>query len=151
MLRLVLQGVLTFFSLLLLVFVLAKSSGEIAGAWILLALFVFLILLLGPLWLRSKKQKQQTIRPSTEILKIIGPISGYPTLLGLMAMLFYYFAWETYYYPHASYKKIFAIAYGTYGNMGVVTLNALIGTALLASAVLVYRYLKSVYKHLDGP
>lgn len=148
MLRLILQGVLIFFSLLL-VFALVKSSGEITLAWVLLSLFFLAILLLGPLWPWSKKEKQRPTRPSTEILRNVGPISAYPAPLVIMAVVFFYFAWETYYYPRNSYREIFAVAYESYGNMGVVILNLFFGIALLLGAALVYQRLKSSYRRLD--
>jgi multisubunit Na+/H+ antiporter MnhG subunit len=150
MLRLILQAGLILFSAFL-VLALVKSQGEISGVGLgLLGLSIFFIFLLGPLWPRSKKEKDQPTRPSTEILKNMGPISAYPTLLLLASIALFFSAWDAYSHPRDSYRKIFKTIYESFGNDGVVVVNIVLGLACVVGAVVGYRRMKSIYKRMGG-
>ena len=87
---------------------------------------------------------------ATEKLKHMGPLSAYPTLLLLLSILPFYSAWDAYSQPHDSYRKLFKTIYGSFGNDGVILVNAIFGLALVVGAVVVYVYMKSIYKRIGG-
>lgn len=98
--------------------------------------------------MRTKAEKP--IRPRSEILKIVGPRWAYSLLPLLMALVFFYAAWETYAYPRESYRKLYKVVFEALGNSGVVVLNLVFGFALLALAIVVQRHMKVVFKRIEG-
>lgn len=154
MVRLVIQAILGFACALLAITVWARPDGILGVGVFLIGFLLLIILVLGRWWPGARKRKDDPVDLATEPvisigpvkLKVLAPLSAYPTLLLIVSVLPFYSAWDVYSHPRETYRQLFKTIYESFGNEGVVVANLVMGLALVVAAMLVYRRMKIFYK-----